>query len=107
MSSLLIGAALGLLLACGLLIAVFASPPMRPIRLSDRMSPYLRDSPPPSRLLAGETRRTTGALAPVRRLLGPVLADLIRYVDRLLGGRGSIRRRLAVLGGRQTVEDFR
>jgi tight adherence protein C len=107
MSPLLIGAGLGLLAACGLLIAVFAAPPMRPIRLSDRLSPYLRDNPPPSRLLFGETRRTTGALAPVRRLLGPVLADLIHWIDRVLGGRGSIRRRLAILGNRQTVEDFR
>jgi tight adherence protein C len=103
----LIGAGLGLLVACGLLVTVFSSPPMRAIRLADRLAPYLRDSPPPSALLAGETRRTTGPLAPVRRLLGPVLADLIRYVDRLLGGRGSIRRRLSVLGRRQSVEDFR
>jgi tight adherence protein C len=103
----LIGAGLGLIVACGLLVIVFCSPPMRAIRLNDRLAPYLRDSPPPSALLVGETRRTTGPLAPVRRLLGPVLADLIRYVDRLLGGRGSIRRRLSVLGRRHSVEDFR
>ncbi len=102
MSPLLIGGALGLLLACGVLVVVFASPPMRPIRLTDRLTPYLRDSPPPSRLLLGETRGTTGVLAPVRRLLSPVLADLIRHLDRILGGRGSIRRRLAILGNRQS-----
>jgi tight adherence protein C len=103
MSPLLVGAGLGLLAACGLLVAIFSAPPMRPIRLADRLSPYLRDNPPPSRLLFGETGRTAGALAPVRRLLGPVLADLIRWIDRILGGRGSIRRRLAILGNSQTV----
>lgn len=107
MSPTLLGALLGLLLAAGLLTAVYAAPPMRPIRLDDRLAPYLRDAPPPSRLLVRDSAPTRGFLAPVRRLLGPVLQDAIGLLDRLVGGRSSVRRRLAVLGGRQSVEDFR
>ncbi|HVX42970.1 MAG TPA: type II secretion system F family protein [Mycobacteriales bacterium] len=107
MTAPLLGALLGLMIAIGVLIAVYAAPPMRPIRLDDRLSPYLRDAPPPSRLLIGETAPTRGLLAPVRRLLGPILQDAIRVVDRFFGGRTSVRRRLAVLGNRQSVEDFR
>lgn len=107
MSPALTGALLGVLAACGLLLAVYASPPMRAVRLDDRLAPYLRDSPPPSRLLAGETTGTVGVLAPVRRLLAPVLGDAVRILDRLAGGRGSVRRRLAALGNRNSIEDFR
>jgi len=105
MSPVLAGALLGFVAACGVLIAVLGSPPMRSIRLDDRLSPYLRDSPPPSRLLAGGTAPIVGVLAPVRHVLRPVLADLTRWVDRLVGGRGSVRRRLAALGNRSSVED--
>jgi tight adherence protein C len=100
------GALIGLLLGLGLVLAVTATPPMRPIRLDQRLSPYLRDTPRPSRLLAGEQSQST-VLTAVRRLVGPVLADAVDMVDRLVGGRSAVRRRLAALGSRQTVEDFR
>lgn len=107
MSPVVAGALLGLLAAGGLLMAVAASPPARPVRLADRLSPYLRDSPPPSRLLSGDGRPTVGLLEPLRRLLTPVLTDATRVVDRLVGGRGSVRRRLGVLDRSASVEDFR
>ena len=47
-----LGALLGLVAALGVLIAVRAAPPLRPVRLVDRIAPYLADSAPPSRLLA-------------------------------------------------------
>ncbi|MGI8697484.1 MAG: type II secretion system F family protein [Mycobacteriales bacterium] len=107
MSPFLAGGLLGLLAVSGLLLAVGASPPMRAIRLDDRLAPYLRDNPRPSRLLADETRPTVGLLAPMRRLLGPVLGEATRLVDKVLGGRRSVRRRLDALGAGTSVEDLR
>ncbi len=101
-----LGALLGLLIGLGLVVAVRASPPMRPIRIEARIAPYLADTAVPSRLLTPAA--ATGApFVVVRRLLGPVLGDLIRLLDRLVGGSSSVRRRLAGLGGAGTVELFR
>ena len=51
MNPVLLGGLLGLMLAVGVIIAVRACPPMRPIRLADRVAPYLGDTPAPSKLL--------------------------------------------------------
>ncbi len=107
MSPPLVGALLGLLAAVGLVLAVTAAPPMRPIRLDDRLSPYLRDSPLPSRLLSRDPGTPNGILVAIRRLLGPAVGDLSRLIDRALGGRGSVRRRLDMLGRSMSVEEFR
>jgi tight adherence protein C len=101
-----LGAALGLMAALGVLLAVRSAPPMRAIRLADRIAPYLADTPAPSRLLA----RTAGPAAPLdvaRRLLGPAATGLVRWLDRLVGGSASVRRRLGGLGVTADVEDFR
>jgi len=106
MSSWLAGAALGLVAAGGAVMAVRAAPPMRPIRLVDRMAPYLGDTAPPSRLL----ERPAAGSAPfavVRRIFAPALGDVVRVLDRLVGGSASVRRRLDGLGGPMTVEEFR
>lgn len=100
------GAALGLTAAVGAIIAVRAMPPMRPVRLADRMAPYLGDTPPSSRLLARPSA-TSRPFAVLRRLFGPALGDAVRLLDRAVGGAGSVRRRLGGLGGRMTVEEFR
>jgi tight adherence protein C len=101
-----LGGGLGLLAALGLILAVRATPPMRPIRLVDRMAPYLADTPPPSKLLA----RPSASSAPftvARRLFGPVLGEAVGFVDRLVGGSVTVRRRLRGLGRDTTVEEFR
>jgi tight adherence protein C len=102
----LIGALLGLLAACGALLAVRAAPPMRPIRLADRLAPYLADTPAPSRLLAAPNATST-PFTVIRRLFGPVLGELVSRLDRLIGGSTSVRRRLAGLGSVLSVEEFR
>lgn len=102
----LTGAVLGLLAAAGVVIAVRAMPPMRPIRLADRMAPYLGDTPQPSRLLARPSA-TSAPFAVLRRLFGPALADVVKVLDRVIGGSSSVRRRLAGLGQPMTVEEFR
>ncbi|MEP6695563.1 MAG: type II secretion system F family protein [Pseudonocardiales bacterium] len=104
------GALLGLTAAAGVLTAVTAAPPLRRPRLEQRLAPYLRDAPAPSRLLTRDATTpdlAAGHLGALVRLLGPVLGDLVRTLDRAVGGARSVRRRLAALGGRQTLEDFR
>jgi tight adherence protein C len=100
-----LGMLLGLVAAVGLVLVVTYAPPFRSVRLVDRLGPYVHDTPPPSRLLGTATE--PGLLTAVRRVFGPLVGDGARLVDRLLGGRAAVRRRLDALGGTTTVEDFR
>ena len=100
------GVLLGLVFAGGVLLAVRASPPMRPVRLVDRIAPYLGDAPAPSRLLD----RPSAAAAPfvvLRRLFGPVVGDVVKLLDRTVGGTTAVRRRLRGLAVTTTIEEFR
>jgi tight adherence protein C len=101
-----VGAMLGALGAAGFIIAVRATPPLRPVRLVDRMAPYLGDAPRPSRLLAQPSASAT-PFALIRRLFGPGLSELVTLLDKTVGGAASVRRRLNGLGSRLTVEEFR
>ena len=105
MSPGLVGMLLGLTAAVGLILAVSYAPPFRSVRLVDRLAPYVHDTPAPSRLLGTATQ--PGLLTAIRRVFGPAVGDGARLVDRLLGGRSAVRRRLDALGGEATVEDFR
>ena len=99
------GVGLGALAAGGALLVAAGTPWARRPTLDDRLGPYLRDAPRPSRLL---TR--TEALTPfptLERVLRPVLRDAMRFVERWVGGIASVRRRLEQLGGTMTVEQFR
>jgi tight adherence protein C len=98
------GAALGAVFALGVLLAVAGMPASRRPGLEARMAPYLRDAPRPSRLLA--VRPDAGAAGLVQ-LMRPVLRDLGRGVERLLGGAASVRRRLQRAGLAPDVEGFR
>jgi tight adherence protein C len=106
MTGWLLGALLGAVAALGGVLAVRAAPPLRPIRLGERIAPYLADAPAPSRLLtaAGSQSRPFDVS---RRLLGPLAADAVRWLDRLVGGAESVRRRLGGIGSTDTVEEFR
>jgi tight adherence protein C len=106
MTSWMLGALLGLMFAGGLLMAIRAAPPMRPLRLSDRIAPYLGDAPLPSRLLASPPH-SGSSFGLLRRLLGPAVADLVRFLDRLVGGSASVKRRLGGLGDDYQLEEFR
>ena len=103
--SAVLGTVLGATTAGGLLLAASGTPRARRITLDDRLAPYLRDAPRPSRLLA-----RSQALTPfptLERLLRPVLGDAIAFLERWVGGIASVRRRLEQLGGAGTVEQFR
>ena len=105
MTPLLDGVLLGLAAGTGLLLVLRHAPPLRPIRLQDRLAPYVSDAPRASRLLTAPV--STGSLDLVRVLLRPVLGDAVRILDRFIGGRTSVRRRLDALGSGLGVEDFR
>jgi tight adherence protein C len=99
----LLGALIGIGAAAGLLLAAWSAPPARTIRLVDRIAPYLADAPAPSSLL---DRRAEPFLIG-RRLLGPLLGEAVGWIDRLVGGAESVRRRLGGLGDPMSVEEFR
>ena len=100
-----IGGLLGGLAACGLLLALFAIPPMRRPTLSDRIAPYLTDAARPSRLLTGSTgvEHRLGA-GPVDRAAGPRSGERHRQGAGRPGlGPATARR----LGLPLTVDQFR
>ncbi|OAA19712.1 tight adherence protein C [Frankia sp. EI5c] len=129
MSTAAAGALLGLLLGTGLVIVIFRSPPARRVRLADRIDPYLRDTPSPSRLLAdgvgvggaststekparhrGRARAESApafGLGTVEALLRPFVEDVAARLDRFLGGRAALTRRLVQAGGHTSIEEFR
>jgi tight adherence protein C len=92
-----LGAVLGLAAGAGMWL-VAAAVPGRPA-LERRLAPSLAGAAVP----AGRPPLPVAA----GRLLGPALADAARALDRVLGGRASVRRRLAVLGDRRSVDDVR
>jgi tight adherence protein C len=100
-----LGMLIGLTAALGLILVASYAPPFRSVRLVDRLAPYVHDTPAPSRLLGTATQ--PGLLTALRRVFGPVVADGARLVDRMVGGRAAVRRRLDALGSDLTVEDFR
>ena len=100
-----VGAGLGLVGGLGLWLALVRLPVLRRVSLEERVAPYVRDAVPPSRLLREDPAR--GPLVVVERMLAPVMADAVRGVERVLGGRSGVRRRLDQLGSTTSVEDFR
>ena len=101
----LLGMALGVLAGGGIWLVATGTPMTRRPTLDARLAPYLRDAPRPSRLLT-----QAGTLTPFptfERLLRPVLGDLVKAVERWVGGVGGVRRRLDQLGTEVTLEQFR
>ena len=99
------GAVLGLLAGSALFLVLSRIPVWRRPTLDDRLAPYLRDSPTPSRLL-----RRDRALTPfptLERIVGPVLGDAVRLLERVLGGSASARHRLEQAGREMSLEEFR
>lgn len=103
MTALRDGALVGLLGGVGLLLVWAGLPRHRRPGLADRVLPYLRDTPRPSRLL-DDTRPRSGALAVVA---APLLRDLARGVERVLGGSASVRSRQLRAGVPADVDRFR
>jgi tight adherence protein C len=104
MTTSLAGAAIGFALGLGLLLVWAGLPRNRRATLNDRLLPYLRDAPRPSRLLAS---RQVGGAGALRVLAGPVVADLGGRIESVLGGSASVRRRLLRAGKAPDVDRFR
>ena len=105
MNSVLLGMVLGLLAAGGLLLAVLNSPLVRRVTLDDRLAPYLRDAPRPSRLL--EVAPAVTPFQTLERILAPVLSDATQFLERHVGGGAGVRRKLERVGRGQSVQQFR
>lgn len=99
------GAAMGLLLLAGASLVVAGLPVHRRPTLDQRLEPYLRDTPRPSRLLA----KAAPARGPFGfgELAAPYIARLGAAVERLLGGAPSVVRRQLRAGQSPDVERFR
>jgi tight adherence protein C len=100
------GAALGLVFGTGCWLVALRVPWARQPTLDDRLAPYLRDTPRPSRLLAPRAPLHT-PFPVVERLLSPVMADAAGAVERVLGGATSVGRRLERAGREPDVDAFR
>jgi tight adherence protein C len=99
-----LGAGLGAVLAAGCVLVFVGLPVNRRPGLEARLAPYLRDTARPSRLLAVRGDPNGPGLLLILR---PVIRDLGRGVERLLGGATSVRRRMQRAGLRPDVEGFR
>ena len=100
-----LGALLSLLASLGTLLAVSRFPAMRRPTLDERLAPYLRDSPPGSRLLQPD--RTVTPFPTLERIIAPVIIAAARRLESVLGGGASVRRRLERAGSTVTLEQFR
>ena len=100
-----IGAMTGARAAGGGLLAASRAPALRRASLDQRLSPYLRDAAAPSRLLSSS--RPLTPFPTLERLVGPVVADAARMVERVLGGAASARHRLEQAGRGMSLEQFR
>ena len=96
------GAALGLMLAAGLMLTFAGLPWRRHPTLDQRLGPYLADALPGVRSpAAGSTRRLANLLT------SPALSGLVRWLERVGGGSDAVRRRLDQLGRTGSIEQFR
>lgn len=96
------GALLGAGIGLGLTMVVSRLLELRRPQLAARVLPYVRDLPQATRPVRPTTR--TGAVGAV---FGPVLAGAASWLERVLGGSSSIRRRLERAALPMTVHDFR
>ena len=93
-----VGAGFGL----GWVLVFLGLPAQRRPGLDARLAPYLRDAVAPSRLLASMPRSRSRAA----EVAAPLIGDLARWVDRIMGGSASVRRRLQRAGLAPDVEGF-
>jgi len=99
-----LGAGLAGMLVLGGLLIFLGLPVNRRPGLEARLAPYLRDTARPSQLLAADRDSASPGWF---QILDPVIHDLGRGVERMLGGATSVRRRLERSGRRPDVEGFR
>ncbi|UNX54154.1 type II secretion system F family protein [Georgenia sp. TF02-10] len=104
MSPAALGALAGLVGGLGLCLVLWRLAARR-ITLTERLTPYLRERPRTSRLLAERQLHTP--FPTLERLLTPWLADASRVLERLGSSTVSIRRRLQLAGSDLTPDQLR
>ncbi len=97
------GALLGFIFGLGLVVVWVRLPRNRRHGLAARVLPYLRDTPVPSRLLRDE-RGSAGVVGVLAR---PLVHDLGRGLERVMGGRATVHSRLLRAGSAPDVDRFR
>lgn len=98
------GAVLGGTAAVGLLLVLQVALAGRRPTLEQRVLPYVRDLPPVARRFPPPGDRSGSAVAAV---FGPWVQAAAGFVDRVLGGTASVRRRIERAGLPLTVHEFR
>ncbi|MCL6537021.1 MAG: type II secretion system F family protein [Acidothermus sp.] len=95
---------LGFLAGLGLALVANGLPLLRRPRLEQRLEPYLRDTQPPALRTLDDAG---GPFPTVQHLLAPILANVARFLDRVLGGTATLRARLDAAGRSVSVEEYR
>jgi tight adherence protein C len=96
-----------MMLVAGVGLVLSGAPRRRRPRLAARLDPYLRGlEPSRTRLLEG-TRVPLTPLPALERLLGPLLREGGRIIERWLGGSAAVARRLREAGSPEDVARFR
>lgn len=102
MTGTVLGGLLGAAAGFGLLLVLSSVALARRADLGVRVLPYVRDLP-----TVADRVPVVRPAGPFRAVFGPVLSSAAAAVERVLGGAGSVRRRLDRAGLRITVHDFR
>ena len=97
------GALLGLTSGLGGWLVLRRLPWLRRLTLDDRLAPYLRDTAPPSTLLAAATPglasgRVGGARTALTWWHSHALPEMAQRLGRAVGGSASVRARVDQLG---------
>ncbi|HNQ07339.1 MAG TPA: type II secretion system F family protein [Tetrasphaera sp.] len=98
------GALVGFALGIGVVTIIRFLPASRRPTLESRMAPYLVDTAIFTRLRQRETHSPAGVVAVLGR---PLVRDLARFVERILGGAESVRYRQLRAGKPADVDRFR
>ena len=106
MSPALWGAVLGATAGLGVVLVVGRILVIRRPQLSVRVLPYVRDLPQVGRTPSLRVASSTPAAAAVG-IFGPVLRSAADWVERVLGGAASVRRRLERADIDKSVHEFR
>lgn len=106
MTSIALGALLGGMSAMGLLLLGSRLLVIRRPSLESRIAPYIRDVPTRAPLWRPKPA-TDSALTAFGAIVSPLLEAGGDRLQRVLGGRASVQRRLERAGSRLTVEQFR
>lgn len=101
------GVLLGAAFALGVLVISARITEIRRSPIEVRVLPYLRDLRPDAGRVPGSVGLTAGPAGTLATVFGPVLGDLARRVEKVLGGSASIGRRLERAGLDLSVHEFR